>query len=99
MIGPESVLRSFVFRIKGVVSSIVLTIEKRELCTLVKLWGKQNVFLPICEKSALYLIVNVFSTKILIGDTILTAPTGQGIAILRGQPSRANLHFSVILRR
>ena len=30
------------------------------------------------QKNALYLSVNVFSTKILIGDTILTSPTGDG---------------------
>ena len=33
--------------------------------------------------------VNVFSTKVLIGDTILTSPTGDGTAILRGHPSHA----------
>ena len=27
---------------------------------------------------------NVFSTKVLIGDTIFTSPTGDGTAILRG---------------
>ena len=60
------------------------------------------------KKNALYLSVNVFSTKVLIGDTILTSPTGDGTAILRGHPSHAKvqspagqrkyLHFSVILR-
>ena len=49
-----------------------------------------------------------FSTKVLIGDTIFTSPTGDGIAILRGHPSHAKgypfagqrqyLHFFVILR-
>ena len=49
-----------------------------------------------------------FSTKVLIGDTILTSPTGDGTAILRGHPSHAKvypfagqreyLHFSVSLR-
>ena len=52
--------------------------------------------------------INVFSTKVLIGDTIFTSPTGDGTAILRGHPShvevkpftgqREYLHFSVILR-
>ena len=52
--------------------------------------------------------VNVFSTKLLIGDTIFTSPSGDGTAILRGYPSQAKvsplavqrkcLHFSVILR-
>ena len=35
------------------------------------------------KKTALYLSVNVFSTKVLIGDTIFTSET----AILRGHPS------------
>ena len=35
------------------------------------------------KKTALYLSVNVFSTKVLIGDTIFTS----GTAILRGHPS------------
>ena len=53
--------------------------------------------------------VNVFSTKVLIGDTIVTSPTGDGTAILHGHPShvkvyqfawqRQYLHFSVILQR
>ena len=60
------------------------------------------------KKKALYLSVNVFSTKVLIGDTIFTSPNGDGTAILRGHPSHAKvsplaeqrkyLHFSVILR-
>ena len=51
---------------------------------------------------------NVFSTKVLIGDTIFTSPNGDGTAILSGHPSHAKvsplavqrkyLHFSVILR-
>ena len=55
-----------------------------------------------------YLSVNVFSTKVLIGDTIFTSPNGDVTAILRGHPSHAKvsppavqrkyLHFSVILR-
>ena len=39
--------------------------------------------------NALYLSVNVFSTKVLNGDTILTSPTGDGTTILRGHPSQA----------
>ena len=42
-------------------------------------------------KKALYLSVNVFSTKVLIGDTIFTSPTGDGTAILRGHPSHAKV--------
>ena len=60
------------------------------------------------KKKKLYLSVNVFSTKVLIGDTIFTSPNGDGTAILHGHPShvkvsplavqRNYLHFSVILR-
>ena len=35
----------------------------------------------------IYLSVNVFSTKGLIGDTIFISPTGDTTAILRGHPS------------
>ena len=34
--------------------------------------------------NALYLSVKVFSTKALIGDTILTSPTGDGTTFLCG---------------
>ena len=57
-------------------------------------------------KKALYLSVNVFSKKVLIGDTIFTSPTGDGTTILRGHTSHAKvqplagqmhyLHFSII---
>ena len=62
------------------------------------------------NKNSLYLSVNLFSTKVLIGDTIFASPTGDGTAILRDHPSYAKvqpfarheqrqyLHFSVILR-
>ena len=43
------------------------------------------------KKKALYLSVNVLSTKVLIGDTIFTSPTGDGTAILRGHPSHAKV--------
>ena len=62
----------------------------------------------VLKKCTFYLSVNVFSTKVLIGDTIFTSPNGDGTAILRGHPSHAKvsplavqrkyLHFSVILR-
>ena len=42
-------------------------------------------------RNALHLSVNVFGTKVLVGDTIFTSPTGDGTAILRGHPSRAIL--------
>ena len=60
------------------------------------------------KKKALYFSVNVFSTKVVIEDTIFTSPTGDGTAIIRGHPSHAKvypfagqrkyLHFSVSLR-
>ena len=43
------------------------------------------------KKNALHLSVNVFSTKVLIGDTFLTSPIGDGAAILRGHPSHAKV--------
>ena len=42
-------------------------------------------------KKALYLSVNVFSTKVLIVDTNFTSPNGDGAAILRGHPSHAKV--------
>ena len=41
------------------------------------------------QKKALYLSVNVFSVKVLIGDAIFMSPTGDWAAILRGHPSHA----------
>ena len=59
-------------------------------------------------KNVLYLSVKVFNTKVVIGDTIFTSPTGDGTAILRGHPSHAKvylfarqrkyLHFSVTVK-
>ena len=40
----------------------------------------QNLY--IYKKCTFYLSVNVFSTKVLIGDTIFTSPNGDGTAIL-----------------
>ena len=42
-------------------------------------------------KKALYLSFNVFSTKVLIEDTIFTSPNGDGTAILRGRPNHVNV--------
>ena len=56
------------------------------------------------KKNTLYLSVNVFSTKVLIGDTIFTSPNGDGTAILRGHSSHAKVQppagqrFSVLFR-
>ena len=43
------------------------------------------------KKNVLHLSVNVFSTKVLIGDTSFTSRTGDGTAILRGHPSHAKI--------
>ena len=42
------------------------------------------------QKKTLYLSVNVFSAKALIGDTIFTSPR-EGAAILHGYPSDAKV--------
>ena len=39
----------------------------------------------------LYLSVNVFSTKLLIGNTIFTSPTGDGTSNISGHPSDAKV--------
>ena len=44
-----------------------------------------------CTLCTFYLSINVFSTKVLIGDTILTSPNGDGTATLRGHPSHAKV--------
>ena len=43
------------------------------------------------KKDELHLSVNVFSAKVLIGDTIFTSPTEDGTAILRGDPSHSKV--------
>ena len=63
---------------------------------------------PRHQKNALYLNVNVFSTNLLIKDTIFTSSTGEGTATLLNYPShekvspftgrRKYLYSSVILR-
>ena len=70
--------------------------------------GRRLQMLWTKKKYTVFLSVNVFSTKVLIGDTIFTSPNGDGTAILRGHPSHAKvsplavqrkyLHFSVIIR-
>ena len=57
-------------------------------------FASEHIAIPIQQsteqfnwKKALYLSVKVFSTKVLIWDTIFTSPTGNGTAILRGHPS------------
>ena len=43
------------------------------------------------KKNALYLSANVFSTKVLIGDTIFTSPSGDRTTILHGHPSHVRV--------
>ena len=43
------------------------------------------------NKNSLYLSVNLFSTIVLIGDTIFESPTGDGTTILRDHPSFAKV--------
>ena len=45
--------------------------------------------MSIRQKNTPCLSVNVFNTKVPIGGTIFTSPTGDGTAILRGHPSHA----------
>ena len=62
----------------------------------------------VVKKNALYLSVNIFSTKVLIGDTIFYVSYWRRVVIFRGHPSHAKvkpfaeqrkyIHFSVILR-
>ena len=46
------------------------------------------------KKTAIHLSVNVFSTKVLIGDTVFTSTTVDRTVILRGHPSHAKLRSS-----
>ena len=41
----------------------------------------------------------MFSTKVLIGDTIVTSPTGDVTAILRGHPSHARVYPFAVQRK
>ena len=54
-------------------------------------WSIMCSYVPLEKKNALYLSVNVFSTKVLVGDTIFTSLTGYGTAILRGHQSHARV--------
>ena len=53
------------------------------------LWYRPYLRATLCTLN--FLSVNVFSTKVLIGDTIFTSRTGDGTAILRGHPSHAKV--------
>ena len=43
------------------------------------------------KEKTIYLIVNVLSTQVLIGDTIFTFPVRDGTAFLRDHPTHAKL--------
>ena len=84
-------------------------IQFRVCYKVFELYNCPKTWVHDCKKKCtFYLSVIVFSTKVLIGDTIFTSPNGDGTAILRGHPSHAKvsppavqrkyLHFSVILR-
>ena len=47
------------------------------------------------KKDPLYFSFNVFSPKVIIGDSIFKPPTGDGAAILRGHPSHSKVSLSV----
>ena len=51
------------------------------------------------KKCTFYLSVNVFSTKVLIGDTIFTSPNGDGTAILRGHLSHEKVSLLAVQRK
>ena len=67
----------------------------------------KNINCSVFKKNALYLSVNVFSTKVLMG-TLFFTPIEEETAIFRGHPSHAKdqpfagqrqyLYFAVILR-
>ena len=54
-------------------------------------WMDKELVTSKKKENALYLSVNVFSTKVLIVDTIFTSPNGDRTAILRGHPSHAKV--------
>ena len=49
---------------------------KKPLFRLLRIWKDSTI-----KKNALHLSVNVFSTKVLIEDTIFTSPNRDGTAI------------------
>ena len=51
----------------------------------------------LAKKRELYLSVNGFSTKVLVANTILTSPTGDGTAISRGHQSRLQCKGSAFI--
>ena len=61
-----------------------------EHCQPLRAQAGSDFFIHDRRVKALYLCSNVFSTKVVIGDSIFTSPTGDGTAILRGhRPNHA----------
>ena len=54
-------------------------------------WGPVSLCLVLANTKVLSLSINVFSTKVIIEDTIFTSPSGDGTAILRGHQSHAKV--------
>ena len=80
------------------------SLADRPIRTLVRLSTMLRTFLTRGrhQKNALYLSVNVFSTKVLIEDAIFMGPPFYVVIRAKVQPlavQRYYLHFSVILRR
>ena len=80
------------------------SLADRPIRTLVRLSTMLRTFLTRGrhQEKALYLSVNVFSTKVLIKDAIFTGPPFYEVIRAKVQPlavQRYYLHFSVILRR
>ena len=77
---------------------------KLSILNRVSFWTVWKLDWKPFKKNALYLNVNVFSTKALIGDTFFTSPISDRTAIYvvicsqaKVQPLRPYLQFSVIL--
>ena len=61
-----------------------------EHCQPLRADAGSDFFIHDRREKALYLCSSVFSTKVGIGDSIFTSPTGDGTAILRGhRPNHA----------
>ena len=91
LVNPNVYLRSLSLLNKGTnwglgltkysVTVICMKLLRKGLLTVSKMYFK----------NALYLSVNVFSRKVLIGDTIFTSLSGDGTAILRGHLTHAKV--------
>ena len=69
---------------------VTMTIDNLGSLTWLKTF-KESASSKWQKKNALYLSVNVFSTKALIGTLYFTSPNGDGTVILRGHPSHAKV--------